>query len=78
MLNNNEISHSKLVEDVKFFCNKHGISTTEFGLRLFNDTAFFGKLSRGTSPTLARVEKVYKFMSDYEQNVGGGVDDICS
>ena len=63
-MNPESMSRQKLIKDIRAFCEVKKISTTEFGKRAVNDSAFFGRLDRGASPTLDRVERLYEYMND--------------
>lgn len=60
------LTAQRFLKDVRAFCKKYKISPRDVGVRALNDTAFFGRLERGKSPTLLRVERVYDFMIAYE------------
>lgn len=59
------ITHAQFLKDVEDFCQRQGMSTTEFGTRALNDSAFFGRLAKGNSPTLDRIERVYDFIAKH-------------
>jgi hypothetical protein len=54
-------------KDVDEFCKKYDLSRREVGVKALNDSAFFLRLQQEKSPTLARVERVYDFMIEYEK-----------
>lgn len=62
------LTQEQFLQDVTAFCDKYKISRRDVGVKALNDTAFFGRLLRGKSPTLNRIERVYDFMIDYERS----------
>lgn len=64
------ISREKMIADIDKFCGEFGLSPTDFGIQALNDSAFYGRLVSGKSPTLDRIERVYEFM----QSAGGAHD----
>jgi len=61
------ISAQSFRKDVDDFCKRHKLSRRDVGVQALNDSAFFLRLQKEKSPTLARVERVYDFMIEYER-----------
>lgn len=61
------ISAQSFRKDVDDFCKTHKLSRRDVGVKALNDSAFFLRLQKEKSPTLARVERVYDFMIEYEK-----------
>lgn len=62
------ITADKFRSDVEAFCKKYKMSRRDVGVRSLNDPAFFLRIQKEKSPTLARVERVYDFMIAYERS----------
>lgn len=57
----------ELLEQIAEFCERHAMSETRFGETALNARGFVHRLHRNQhSPTLDTVEKVRKFMRDYD------------
>jgi hypothetical protein len=62
-VNASPITRQKLINDIEEYCSRHNISTSEFGRQVFKDSSFYGRVIRGRSPTLERIEMVYNFIA---------------
>ena len=56
----------QLKSEIEAFCAKHSLSGTRFGELAVGDCAFWHKLNRGRDPRYSTVERVRKFMAEYE------------
>jgi hypothetical protein len=59
---------ARIIEDIRVFCKKFKITTTDFGIKALNDGSFFGRLEKGRSTGIDRVEHLYTFMESHSIN----------
>lgn len=61
-------SREQFISDIEKFCEREGLAPTKVGVMIFNDSAFYSKITRERrSPTLERIEKFYDFIANYGQ-----------
>jgi predicted transcriptional regulator len=65
-------SNEKFVRLVLRFLKKHNMPETKFGTLCMGDTAFVSRLRAGADTRLSTVDKVKKFMTEYEANAKRG------
>jgi len=56
-----------LLSDIEAFCERHGMSRTEFGKQAMNDRPFVNQLADGRNITFATVKRCRNFMADFER-----------
>lgn len=54
-----------LINDIDAYLARSGMTATEFGVAVLNDTAFVHRLRRGKDVRVATVEKVRAWMRDH-------------
>lgn len=57
----------QLTADIDAFLARHGMLPTQFGVLALNDGGLMTKLRGGTDIRASRIDRIYKFMSDYEK-----------
>jgi hypothetical protein len=61
------IDRQQFLTDIDSFLARSGMTQTALGKQALGDGGFMTRLRQGSNVTLATVERVYKFMSDHEQ-----------
>lgn len=54
-----------LINEIDAYLDRSGMTATEFGVAVLNDTAFVHRLRRGKDVRVATVEKVRQWMVDH-------------
>lgn len=60
------VRSDSLLAAIEAFCARHGMSATAFGLKAAKDGHLVRRLKDAKSMTLKRIDRVEKFMADYE------------
>lgn len=52
----------QLLADIEAWCEKHGVTVSEFGERAIGTRAFVGRLRRGHDPRASTINRCREFM----------------
>jgi hypothetical protein len=76
-MNNKSSIREELIKDVRDFCERNNITTTEFGIRSCRDGSIFGRLTAGKL-SLKRIERMQDYMlaNDVKKNRGVSIDEL--
>ena len=59
--------HSQLVADINAFLARHNLYPTEFGILALGNKHTVRRLRNGMGISSHRIDRLYKFMADYER-----------
>ncbi len=60
-------SPQKLHAEIEAFCAKHKMNASTFGKLALKNSSLASRLKNGNNLTLKSINRVYRFMAEYEQ-----------
>ncbi len=64
-------SPQKLYEKMDAFCRKHDMNHTTFGKLAMGNSSLSSRLKNGRNLTLGSINRMYRFMAEYEADSKG-------